>query len=104
MTFSRVPMNPMVRTGYSGMGLFPKYGPNQMIVTLVYSKTFGFLRAVYTKRGDCIYRGYIDHPMNTDNAWYEAEVYSVITDESPIEDDKEEDWVRSLARRMAGLP
>jgi hypothetical protein len=104
VTFSRVPINPMGRTGYSGMGLFPKYGPTHMIMTLVYSKTFGFLRAVYTKRGDLIYQGYIDHPMNTDNAWYEAEVYSVITDESPIENDQEEDWVLSLAQRMSGPP
>lgn len=103
VTFSKVPINPMGRTGYSGMGLFPKYGPNKMIVTLVYSKTFGFLRAVYTKRGHLIYEGYIDHPMNTDNAWYEAEVYRVITDEAPIEDDKEEDWVHGLAQRIAGL-
>ncbi len=79
--FSLVPFNPLGRTGACGKGLFPNYGPNKLILTLVWSRTFGFLRVVYLKRGEFLYAGYVDHPMNTDNAWYEAEFYSLVVDE-----------------------
>jgi len=74
-TFRRVPVNPFGRTGVVGKGLFPKYGPNKMILTIVWSKTAGFLKLVYLKKGKILYTGYLDHPMNTDNAWVEARIY-----------------------------
>lgn len=73
--FSRVPVNPFGRTGIVGKGLFPHYGPNNMILTIVWSKTFGFLNIVYLKKGKLLHMGYLDHPMNTDNAWVEASIY-----------------------------
>jgi len=74
-TFCRVPVNPFGRTGIIGKGLFPHYGPNNMTLTIIYSKTVGFLKLLYLKQGKFLYTGYLDHPMNTDNAWVEATIY-----------------------------
>ena len=74
-TFCRVPFNPFGRTGVIGKGLFPRSGPNNMIITIVWSKTLGFLKMLYLQKGELLYSGYLDHPMNTDNAWVEATVY-----------------------------
>ena len=74
-TFSRVPFNPFGRTGVLGKGLFPHFGPNNMILTIIWSKSLGFVKMVYLKKGNFLYTGYLDHPMNTDNAWVEASIY-----------------------------
>lgn len=74
-TFCRVPFNPLGRTGAVGKGLFPHYGPNNMTLTIVWSKYSGFLKYIPFKKGKFLYMGYLDHPMNTDNAWIEAIIY-----------------------------
>ena len=74
-SFSRMPTNPFGRTGLAGRGKLALTGPNVITMTIIWSKLLGFMRIAYTKKGEHIYTGYIDHPMNTDNAWIEAEVY-----------------------------
>lgn len=74
-TFSKVPFNPFGRTGVSGKGMFPHYGPNNMIMTIVWSRFLGFCKIIFAKKGKFLYRGYVDHPFNTDNAWVEADYY-----------------------------
>lgn len=100
--FCRVPFNPFGRTGIIGKGLFPRFGPNHMIITIVWSRTFGFLKMVYLKKGKFLYRGYIDHPMNTDNAWVEADIYSLeIMSKEPLEEKETcEEWLKVFVQRV----
>lgn len=80
--FSRMPTNPYGRTGCSGRGQLPHLGPNPMVYTVVVSPSSGkCTRVLYRKEGKLAFRGYLDHPFNTDNAWVEAEVY--VTTEPP---------------------
>lgn len=99
-TFHHVPVNPFGRTGIIGKGLFPHYGPNNMTLTIVWSKTIGFLKLVYLKKGKFWYTGYLDHPMNTDNAWveatiyyYELQEYDGITEQCP-------EWLNSFVKGL----
>lgn len=86
--FCRAPYNPLGRTGVMGNGLFPQCGPNYMIMTILWSDTLGFLKLINGKEGVHLYRGYVDHPMNTDNAWVEADIYYVTVGHfsEPIDD------------------
>ena len=99
-TFCRVPFNPFGRTGVQGKGLLPYFGPNSMIITIFWSPNKGFLKMIYLKRGCLLYRGYLDHPMNTDNAWIEASIYSLEVQDFP-ESFAEEcpDWLESITKK-----
>lgn len=93
-SFSFVPINPIGRTGVIGKGLFPKLGPNNICITVVWSRKQGLLNMAYVKEGKHVYTGYLDHPLNTDHAWVEADVYLRFS-ESEV---KEEcaDWLVSF--------
>ncbi|XP_071470525.1 ADP-ribose pyrophosphatase, mitochondrial isoform X3 [Marmota flaviventris] len=88
------PRNPAGRTGLVGRGLLGRWGPNHAadpIVTRWKRDSSGnkithpvsgkhILQFVAIKRKDCgewaipgIYKGYVDDPRNTDNAWMETE-------------------------------
>ncbi|XP_019408356.1 PREDICTED: ADP-ribose pyrophosphatase, mitochondrial isoform X4 [Crocodylus porosus] len=88
------PRNPVGRTGLVGRGLLGRWGPNHAadpiitrwkrdkssskIAHTVSGKNI--LQFVAIKRKDCgewaipgVYKGYVDDPRNTDNAWLETE-------------------------------
>ncbi|KAG3276309.1 ADP-ribose pyrophosphatase, mitochondrial isoform X3 [Ictidomys tridecemlineatus] len=88
------PRNPAGRTGLVGRGLLGRWGPNHAadpIITRWKRDSSGnkithpvsgkhILQFVAIKRKDCgewaipgIYKGYVDDPRNTDNAWMETE-------------------------------
>ncbi|XP_034860453.1 ADP-ribose pyrophosphatase, mitochondrial isoform X2 [Mirounga angustirostris] len=88
------PRNPAGRTGLVGRGLLGRWGPNHAadpIITRWKRDGSGnkithpvsgknILQFVAIKRKDCgewaipgIYKGYVDDPRNTDNAWMETE-------------------------------
>ncbi|XP_060003528.1 ADP-ribose pyrophosphatase, mitochondrial isoform X2 [Lagenorhynchus albirostris] len=88
------PRNPAGRTGLVGRGLLGRWGPNHAadpIITRWKRDRSGnkithpisgknILQFVAIKRKDCgewaipgIYKGYVDDPRNTDNAWMETE-------------------------------
>lgn len=88
------PRNPAGRTGLVGRGLLGRWGPNHAadpIITRWKRDKSGnkithpisgknILQFVAIKRKDCgewaipgIYKGYVDDPRNTDNAWMETE-------------------------------
>ncbi len=100
--FCRVPVNPFGRTGIVGKGLFPHYGPNNMILTIVWSKTVGFLKLVYLKKGTFLYTGYFDHPMNTDNAWIEASIYYYELQEYDGMKEQCPEWLNSFVKEFEG--
>ena len=99
-TFCRVPFNPFGRTGVVGKGLFPHCGPNNMILTIVWSKSLGFLKVVYLKKGKFLYTGYLDHPMNTDNAWVEATIYYFEVQEYPGIKEKIPEWLTTFVKDL----
>ncbi|XP_059578264.1 ADP-ribose pyrophosphatase, mitochondrial isoform X5 [Alligator mississippiensis] len=88
------PRNPVGRTGLVGRGLLGRWGPNHAadpIITRWKRDKSGsriahpvsgknILQFVAIKRKDCgewaipgVYKGYVDDPRNTDNAWLETE-------------------------------
>ncbi|XP_068949818.1 ADP-ribose pyrophosphatase, mitochondrial isoform X3 [Petaurus breviceps papuanus] len=88
------PRNPAGRTGLIGRGLLGRWGPNHAadpIITRWKRDSSGnkvihphsgknILQFVAIKRKDCgewaipgVYKGYVDDPRNTDNAWMETE-------------------------------
>ncbi|XP_057581907.1 ADP-ribose pyrophosphatase, mitochondrial isoform X3 [Hippopotamus amphibius kiboko] len=88
------PRNPAGRTGLVGRGLLGRWGPNHAadpIITRWKRDRSGnkithpisgknVLQFVAIKRKDCgewaipgVYKGYVDDPRNTDNAWIETE-------------------------------
>jgi hypothetical protein len=82
--FSRLPHNPHGRTGTSGRGVLGRYGANNCPVTVDWSPILGFVRV-----HDChlvskekrVFYGFCDHPLNTDNAWVEADIRVRIVDD-----------------------
>jgi hypothetical protein len=97
-TFSKVPFNPFGRTGASGKGVFPHHGPNIMIITIVWSRSLGFLKMIFVKKGTFLYRGYVDHPMNTDNAWVEAVLYYYEVKEYPGLKEDCPEWLTTFVK------
>ncbi|KAM6441083.1 ADP-ribose pyrophosphatase, mitochondrial isoform 2-T2 [Liasis olivaceus] len=88
------PRNPVGRTGLVGRGLLGRWGPNHAADPLITrwkrdgsgNKTAhpvsgkNILQFIAIKRKDCgewaipgAYKGYVDDPRNTDNAWMETE-------------------------------
>lgn len=95
-----VPWNPFGRTGVVGKGLFAQYGPNRMTVTVYWSATLGFLKMAYLGAGRRLHRGYVDHPLNTDNAWVEADIRHVeLQDFAGVTEDCEE-WLRPYLKGL----
>lgn len=81
--FARVPYNPFGRTGVSGRGIFKYWGPNRFDVVVYTNKNnhIGIVKKFYHKvktlrNYSLIHSGYIDHPANTDNAWFEGNIYA----------------------------
>ena len=84
---SALPLNPYGRTGYVGRGLLPRVGGNLLVFTVLRFPNGGLVamphpgslpqRPPPVLSGTLCYRGYIDHPYNTDNAWVEASIYVV---------------------------
>lgn len=56
--------NPGGRTGVRGRGALEKYGPNPVEFRLGPERKF------------LILHGYVDHPVNTDNAWLHGSIYA----------------------------
>ncbi|XP_016047299.1 ADP-ribose pyrophosphatase, mitochondrial isoform X4 [Erinaceus europaeus] len=101
------PRNPVGRTGLIGRGLLGRWGPNHAadpIITRWKRDKRGSkithpgsgkntLQFVAIKRKDCgewalpgIYKGYVDDPRNTDNAWMETEAVNYHDDTGEIMD------------------
>ncbi len=99
--FRKVPFNPFGRTGVVGKGLFQHFGPNNMVLTIIWSKTLGFLRLVYLKKGKFLYHGYLDHPMNTDNAWVEATIYYLEVQEYPGIKEECPEWLTTFVKTIS---
>ena len=97
-TFSKVPFNPFGRTGVSGKGVFPHYGPNNMVLTIVWSRSLGFLKIIFKKKGNILYTGYVDHPLNTDNAWIEANIYYYELQEYPGLKEDCPEWLTAFVK------
>lgn len=100
-TFCRVPVNPLGRTGVVGKGLLPHYGPNRMTLTILWSKTLGFLKVVYSKKGTLLFTGYLDHAMNTDNAWIEATIYLYEVVDYPGKTEVCPEWLISFVKELS---
>ena len=73
--FTKMPINPYGRTGATGKGALLHSGPNKITLTVFWSSTGGYAGESSGKLGKRIHHGYVDHPLNTDNAWIEAEVF-----------------------------
>lgn len=89
--------NPYGRTGLLGQSLFDKYGPNRFIISLIITektnKKFILLKknqynkwelpkTKYLKKNihySRLDRAYLDHPLNTDDAWIEVDVILIKT-------------------------
>ncbi|XP_075174666.1 ADP-ribose pyrophosphatase, mitochondrial isoform X3 [Anomaloglossus baeobatrachus] len=101
------PRNPTGRTGIIGRGLLGRWGPNHAadpIITRWKRDAAGekvlhpdtgkpVLQFVSIQRKDCgqwaipgIYRGYVDDPRNTDNAWMETQAVNYHDDTGHILD------------------
>lgn len=79
--FSHQPKNPYGRTGLCGRGRLKDFGPNWLVMyvhqltnTHEYQVQTSWCQSFLTvlQHRNYTYRGYIDHPMNTDNAWVET--------------------------------
>ena len=104
-TFRGVPVNPLGRTGVIGRGLFSHSGPYSVLITISWSKISGFLSMSFTKGDNFLYRGYLDHPMNTDNAWMEATIYYTVKDtqlqDTPVFIDRCPEWLKMFVKEVS---
>ena len=78
-----LPINPYGRTGATGLGTLQHMGANSVVFTVLRTSN-GFVAQPHPTqktrppvRGTLIWRGYVDHPYNTDNAWVEGSIYIV---------------------------
>ncbi|KHJ46511.1 hypothetical protein D918_02825 [Trichuris suis] len=74
-----LPANPAGRTGLSGRGLFPRYGPNHYMKILIV-KTLEDGYHMLTRNGsedinDAFFEGFVDHPKDV---FYPDELHSVL--------------------------
>ena len=97
--FCRVPFNPFGRTGVVGKGLFAYCGPNNITLTIICCKSLGFLKVVYLKKGKLLYTGYLDHPMNTANAWFEATIYYY-----EVQEEQCPEWITAFGEQGEQCP
>lgn len=80
-SFTKVPYNPLGRTGAEGRGVLKYWGANYIKVVVSLNKNNHIGRVEMGKNitvdntCEIIHRGYIDHPANTDNAWIEGDVF-----------------------------
>ena len=102
--FCRVPYNPFGRTGVVGKGLFPRTGPHNMTMTIIWSRTLGFLKLAYIKKGKLLYMGYLDHPMNTDNAWIDAAIYLFDVQEFSGVPEECPEWLATFVKDINKIP
>lgn len=77
--FRTLPTNPYGRTGITGIGCLSCMGGNTLVCTVLTTLAGKVIKVLNDKQGHCIYRGYADHPLNTDNAWVEAVVFKNIS-------------------------
>lgn len=97
--FSKMPVNPYGRTGATGNGLLTRLGPNEITITVMWSRTQGYLRKSNVAFGKMIFCGYVDHPLNTDNAWIEAQIFINEVDmpqDWPYEKEEPEPWLKKI--------
>ena len=92
-----MPYNPFGRTGASGRGILKHWGPNQINIVVFINSTnnIGAVNTFYhnfeaNKITYLIHSGYIDHPANTDNAWFEGNIYAC--KKSDLTEDVKEDY------------
>ena len=95
-TFALMPTNPYGRTGCRGLGKLKHLGGNFVRFTVVRSPLQSFIRLVEDGGGFQIYRGYIDHPLNTDNAWLEGTVSVRFVEGEYFSSEFCEPWLRSI--------
>ncbi|CDW52076.1 Transient receptor potential cation channel, subf amily M, member 2 isoform LF-TRPM2 [Trichuris trichiura] len=84
VTKSNVPLNPIGRTGLSGRGLLPRYGPNHLVI-LILKRISVCEQYAVTKDGafhdievfPSLYWGVAIDNRNTDNAWVEQIVWKI---------------------------
>lgn len=99
--FCSVPFNPLGRTGAVGKGVFPHTGVNSIILTIVWSRSLGFLKMLAFQKGTLMYRGYLDHPMNTDNAWVEASIYKFEVQDYSGVTEKCPEWLEMFVKELS---
>jgi hypothetical protein len=102
-TFCCAPFNPFGRTGIIGEGLFPHTGPNYQIFTIVWSRTLGFLKMMHVRKGNFFSQGYLDHPLNTDNAWIEADIYHLEVQEFVGHPETCPEWLQTSFQQIQML-
>ncbi len=99
-TMRSVPSNPFGRTGAVGKGRLKQYGPNHMSLTVFWSRPGGVHKVCAVKSGLPLYRGYVDHPLNTDNAWVEADIHHVEVHDCFGARESCEEWLQVILRRF----
>ncbi|VVC91232.1 unnamed protein product [Leptidea sinapis] len=72
------PLNPIGRTGLQGRGVLGRWGPNHAADPIVTPDKENWKEKFkdFFSKGIEIYRGYVDDPRNTDNAWMETIAYN----------------------------
>ena len=95
-TFALMPTNPYGRTGCRGLGKLKRPGGNFVRFTVIRSPLQSFIRLVEDGGGFQIYTGYIDHPLNTDNAWLEGTVSVRYVEGEYFSSEFCEPWLRSI--------
>lgn len=95
--FAYVPYNPLGRTGVSGRGILKYWGPNRVDVVVCMNKNNHKVNIFYKKTkapadAALIHSGYIDHPANTDNAWFEGNIYVYKVRRDDLVEDAKEDY------------